>query len=74
MRGSSQKFHDISNEIKRTYQFKDADVTIERPLKIHVSASGGHRVLDRAGVSHYIPSGWYHLYWEVDPGTAVFSF
>jgi hypothetical protein len=67
-------FHDISNEVRRTYQFKDVDVIIDNPVKINVSESGGHRVLDQAGVSHYIPSGWYHLYWEVKTDTECFSF
>lgn len=73
-KGFKMKFHDISNEVKRVYQFAAADVIIDNPVKINVSASGGHRVLDQAGISHYIPTGWYHLYWEVKPGTEVFSF
>lgn len=66
------KFEDISNEKHRAYTFgKDGSfytILIENPVKIHVSDSGGHRVLDKQGVSHYIPTGWLHLEWKVTDG------
>lgn len=59
-------FTDISNEKYRVYKFDNGFIVrIELPTYINVSSSGGHRVLDNQGISHYIPSGWKHLYWEV---------
>lgn len=60
-------FTDISSEEFRVYEFDGCDVTIDEPLKLHVSASGGHRIFDAMGVSHYIPTGWKHLYWKSYP-------
>jgi len=59
-------FKNIDHETYRTYIFPNGEVTINRPLWLNVSASGGHRLLDSEGVSHYIPSGWIHFFWEVD--------
>lgn len=72
------EFKDISNEFHRTYTFfKEGQlvkITIDLPMKVNVSESGGHRVLDSQGVSHYIPSGWIHLEWKVVKDTEPFSF
>lgn len=58
-------FTDISSEEWRVYTWESGfSVTINLPLYLHVSGSGGARVLDDAGVSHYIPSGWKHLAWR----------
>lgn len=66
---------DISSEKRRTYVFPGGDeVAIILPSKLNVSASGGHRILDVGGISHYIPSGWIHLYWQVKEGQLPFSF
>jgi hypothetical protein len=66
---------DISTEMVRTYTFPGGDkVTIRWPLKLHVSASRGHRIVDAAGKGHYIPFGWIHIEWEVKPGAPVISF
>lgn len=70
---SGLKFVDISSEAYRTYVFgKDVTVTITEPLHLNVSASGGHRVFDSAGVSHYIPKGWIHLMWKARDGSPHF--
>lgn len=60
-------WNDISSEAYRVYQFPDTEIKITNPLKLNVSRSGGHRVFDLQGVSHYIPGGWRHLYWEPIP-------
>ena len=66
-------FSDISSEVSRTYEFADgAKVTIEAPDWLHVSASGGHRLIDHAGRSHYVPVGWHHLSWTVKDGEPPF--
>ena len=72
------EFKNIENELWRTYEFvKDGVgfiVTINEPSVINVSNSGGHRIVDTCGVSHYIPSGWVHLSWQVRKGTNPVSF
>ena len=71
-------FTDISTEEWRVYEFaierlpdgrcREAhEVRIEKPAYLHVSQSGGHRILDQQGFSHYIPCGWKHLYWKANP-------
>lgn len=61
-------FKNISSEKYRVYVFPGGDeVRIELPTYLNVSKSGGHRVLDAAGISHYIPPTWIHIYWEGSP-------
>lgn len=70
---SPNKFDDISSEFWRAYDYgKDKHgnnkvVTIEWPQLLSVSKSGGHRIFDRMGVSHYIPAGWIHISWMASP-------
>lgn len=62
---SKLDFKDISSEKYRVYKFAGGDsIRIENPLRINVSKSGGHRIFDKSGMSHYIPPGWIHLRWE----------
>lgn len=69
------EFMDISTEEYRIYEYPDGKtIKIKLPVQLNVSKSGGHRVLDKAGMSHYIPTGWRHLYWKVKPGMKPFSF
>lgn len=66
---SGLEFSDISSESEREYTFESGvSVLILGPLKLNVSASGGHRVFDSSGDSHYIPSGWVHLRWTAKNG------
>lgn len=65
-------FTDISSEIFRVYEFADKSIKIDMPIALHVSDRGSHRILDSEGVSHYIPTGWYHLYWKVEDGQPHF--
>lgn len=68
-------FKDITDEEFRVYDWLDGKIlTISKPKALNVSASGGHRVLDSEGISHYIPSGWKHLYWKVKNGADFFAF
>lgn len=64
---SELKFKDISTEDFRVYEYADMTITINEPKELNVSKSGGHRVLDGAGVSHYMAPGWRHLYWKANP-------
>ena len=59
------EWKNIDHEHYRTYEFPgDITVTIQDPVLLNVSNSGGHRILDANNVSHYIPYKWIHLYWE----------
>jgi len=69
------KFSSLEDEQYRIYTFDEGrEVRIDNPVALNVSKSGGHRVLDAAGVSHYIPHGFYHLRWVVKDGQPNFAF
>ena len=68
------KWLDISTQAWREYQFPNGIcVLVENPVALALSprlnnlpvAYGGnsHRIVDAAGVSHYIPRGWVRLQW-----------
>lgn len=66
------KFADISTEVYRTYIYPGGEmVRIDNPTHLNVSKNG-HRILDGQGVSHYMPQGWIHLFWEVKEGEPNF--
>jgi hypothetical protein len=68
-------FNSLESELWREHTFGDGHaVRIEQPTHLHVSKSGGHRVLDAEGVSHYIPAGWRHLKWKAKDGCKPFDF
>jgi hypothetical protein len=73
---SDLKFDRIDSEEFRCYVFpagaKTLEVRIDNPLYLAVSASGGHRLFDADGKSHYIPAGWMHLYWKAREGQPHF--
>ena len=63
-----REWTDISSEEWREYTFPGKEVIhIDAPTHLHVSESGGHRLLDSVGISHYVPKGWIHLKWEGSP-------
>ena len=65
--GTQHKFDDISSETYREYEFSDRTIKINNPIALNVNySSGGHRVFDAQGISHYIPGGWREIKWEVD--------
>lgn len=69
---SGLDFADISSERWREYTFSEnQSIRIEKPLKLYVS-DNGHRILDAAGVSHYIPLNWIHLKWKAKDGEPHF--
>lgn len=70
---SKSVFTDISSEQYREYEFESGKVVrIDAPLQLNISASGGHRIFDAGGVSHYIPKGWVHLSWRAKEGAPHF--
>lgn len=66
------EFTDVSVEVSRTYTFPAGTVTIDNPVKLHVSPAHSHRLVDADGASHYVPAGWLHLKWTVKPGSPNF--
>jgi hypothetical protein len=62
------EFADISNEAYRTYAFGGGrSYTITEPVKLNVTRKpngDSHRIIDAAGVCHYIPAGWIGLSWK----------
>lgn len=69
---SGLQFTPIDCEALRFYEWPTHTVRIEKPLWLHVSESGGHRIFDAAGCCHYIPPGWSHLYWFAREGRPHF--
>lgn len=70
---SGNDFVDISSEASRTYNFgQKGFVKINKPLKLSVSSSGGHRIFTADGQSHYVPAGWIHLSWVAKDGEPHF--
>ena len=70
---SKLEFSEIQSEEYRTYRWSDGfEVTIKEPTHLNVSENGGHRLLDKKGVSHYVPSGWKYLYWKAFKGKPNF--
>ena len=68
------EFKNIQSEIYRVYDWLDGtSIRINNPIELNVSKNG-HRILDINQISHYIPYGWKHLYWEVKSGEKHFSF
>lgn len=70
---SGLKFVDISSEQVREYRYNDGSIlTIESPQFLHVSKSGGHRILDGDGKSWYVNKGWRAITWTVKPDAPHF--
>lgn len=70
---SPLEFIDISSEEYRIYEFNNGKtIMISEPLKLNVSKSGGHRLFDNSGLSHYIPQGWVRISWKAKSGRPNF--
>lgn len=70
---SELEFRDISSEKWREYVWNDGcKIVIHNPTHLNVSNSGGHRIFDLDGISHYIPSGWRELNWYAKEGEPNF--
>lgn len=73
------EWQDLSDEKFRIYHFPGGNsYRVGRPKKLYAKASGSHRVIaesvDGKKVSHYIPSGWIAISWEVRDGQDPFTF
>ena len=70
---TNYKFTDISSEAWREYIFDtNRTIFIEKPLKLHVSKSGGHRIFSEDGLSRYVAPGWLEIIWEAKEGMPNF--
>lgn len=69
---SDYQFFDVSSEEYREYVFLGKGIIkIDNPTHVAVSKSG-HRVLDEAGVSHFIPAEWQAIHWKAKEGQPHF--
>ena len=73
--GTKHKFDDISAEMYRTYYYPDgSQEKIEGPLLLNANfGTGGHRLFDVIGDSHYMRGGWNRITWRVYEGEDHFS-
>ena len=70
---SKHEFAQIVGRV-RHYYFPDGEIyTIVGPRYLSVSKSGGHRVVDDAGVGHYVRPGWLAVSWTVAEDEAHFT-
>lgn len=70
---SGLEFTDISSEEIRRYVFSNGnDLIIGEPLWLHVSKSGGHRLLDKMGQFYYIKPNWDYIVWKAKDGQPNF--
>lgn len=70
---SGNEFTDISTERWRRYHYADgSQLFINKPLKLHVSESGGHRIFATDGISRYIKPEWRHIEWMAKDGKPHF--
>ena len=61
---------DINEESWREYVYEDEKVyRIENPLMLYIREGGsGHRVLDKEGVTHWVPINvWHCIRWQTLP-------
>lgn len=68
------EWKDITSEEYRIYNFPDMQIMINQPIKVLVSSSGSHRVLDASGKSHWISAGFKHIEWKAKDGEPNFVF
>jgi hypothetical protein len=70
------EFTDISSEEWRAYSYLSGEdivgLRINKPLALHVSKSGGHRVIDDRGICYYISPKWVSIIWKPKEGQPHF--
>jgi hypothetical protein len=70
---SGLEFTNISSELWRCYVYTTEEAfRVDRPVALHVSESGGHRIFTEEGASLYIAPGWKALVWEAKEGQPHF--
>lgn len=74
-RTAVEGFKDVSAEIERTYHYPDGGkATFISPLRLHVSASGGHRLYLADDTCVYLKNDWRYITWKVRDGANHFDF
>lgn len=64
---------DISSEEVRIYVYAGGkEYGISNPVKLAVTDSGSHRVVDRFGWTHRPEPGWIAIKWKPFPGHPAF--
>ena len=64
---------DISSEEERIYVYHDGrEYRVYRPVRLFVTASGSHRVVDQAGWTHRPANDWIGLKWKPFPGEPAY--
>lgn len=64
---------DISTETARIYVYADGwEYTITAPVKLFVTESGSHRVVDATGWTHRPEPGWLAIKWQPHDGAPAF--
>jgi len=64
---------DISSEDYRTYSYANgAKFRINRPVTLYLLADGGHRVVDKDGVTHRPERGYLGISWKSKDGQPPF--
>lgn len=74
--GSDLEFKNISSEKFREYTFPNGNIyRIDGPIALHVSKSGGHRVICDNGKCHYVqPREGWAIRWTVKNGSSHILF
>jgi hypothetical protein len=69
---SEYTFFDVTSEEYREYVFIGlGTIKIDSPVAVAVSKSC-HRVLDSAGISHFVPAEWQMINWKAKEGQPHF--
>jgi hypothetical protein len=64
---------DITSEHYRTYTYADGRrFRIDNPKTLYILANGGHRVVDKAGVTHRPERGYVGISWMPKDGEPPF--
>lgn len=72
---SPLKFLDISSELYRTYYYPGGGTfTVEKPVGLNISKSGGHKIIAADGNNYYIKFGWIVIGWKKAEGAEEWLF
>lgn len=68
-------FKSLADEEYREYVYPNGTTIKVSGKSLHVSKSGGHRIVGNDGLAHYIAPGWVHLKWKPNASaTSYFQF
>lgn len=59
------EFKSVENETYRLYIYKNGfTIKVDNPVAIHISRSGGHRLILASGRCMYVKAGWIAFAYE----------